>query len=179
MGCAKKLEIKKIFLIELIAIMLMLAITSPTIVEVGKAITDTITVTFNPEGNLTIDVSPNSWNAGSLYTDQSANTTTTYFTAYNNGTVTWATLYIKAASSADMTLVSAFTGASDEFIIYANGSATDLTTWTEINTNQTLETSVSSGGGSETFGLKITMDSVFSSDWAQQTSFVNLTAVGS
>jgi len=177
MGCTKKMEMRKIFLIELIAVMLIMAITSPTIVEVGKAANDIVTVTFNPSGNLTIEISKATWNAGSLYIDQSANTTTYNYTAYNNGTVVWANLYIVAATGQDMTLVASFTGSSDEFMMFANGTGTDLTTWTEIHTNQTLETAVAISG-TETFGLKITMDSVFTSDWGSQTSEVTLTALG-
>jgi len=178
MGCTKKMEMKKLWLIELIVVMLIVAITSPTIVEVGKAAnaTDTVSVTFTPSGNLTIDVGPVGWAAGSLYASESASTTPTYFTAYNNGTVTWATLYIKAATASDMTLVASFTGSADEFMMYVNGTGTDITTWTEIHTNQTLETAVTPTS-TETFGLKITMDSAFTDDWSLQTSVVSLTAV--
>ena len=178
MGCTKKMEMKRIFLIELIVVMLMIAITSPTMVEVGKAatITDTVVVTFNPKGNLTIEVFPATWSAGELYVNQSATTSTTNFTAYNNGTVTWATLWVHAATGQDMTLVASSPG-SDEFMMLVNGTGTDITTWTEIHTNRTLETSVATDA-SENFGLNITMGTVFTSDWDEQTSTVTLTAVG-
>jgi len=175
MGC-KKMELKKIFLIELIVVMLMIAITSPTIVEVGKAVSDTVVITFNPAGNLTLEVFPATWNVGEMYVNQTIKTSVTNYTAYNNGSVEWATLFIHGATASDMTLVSSFTASSDEFMLFVNGTTT-ISTWTEIHTNQTLESSVAPAA-TETFGLNITMDSVFTSDWAGQSSTITLTAVG-
>lgn len=168
------MEIRKLLVVGL-ATAMVIAVATPVTISVVKAASDTVSVTFDPQGTITIDISPTSWAAGTLAASASTNTTPTYFTVYNNGTVQWGTLYIQAASSASMTVVDASPGAN-QFAMQVNGTGTDITTWTGIATNRTLETAVDPGT-TETFGLKIIMGSSFTDDWGSQTSVVTLTAV--
>jgi hypothetical protein len=72
---------------SLILLIMFMAAFSPIPYTVYAALTDTITVTFDPQGNVSIEVAPASYDFGSIYTDSSEATTSTYFTFWNNGTI--------------------------------------------------------------------------------------------
>jgi hypothetical protein len=85
MGCKLEMGLKRILIILLVIIM----ITSATFAPISKIVfagtTDTVTLTFDPDGNSSIDVSPSSYAFGSVWANASKQTNNNYFTIWNNG----------------------------------------------------------------------------------------------
>ena len=71
------MEIKKTLMIGLILVMLMIASFSPVTINVLAATTDTITIEFDPQGNISIDVSPGTYNFSTFWSNTSESTTGT------------------------------------------------------------------------------------------------------
>ena len=170
MGCDRE-KVIKLILIGTIVVSLVTGAT-PVVMRT-KAVNDTVSVTFTPSGNLSVSVTPTTWDAETLYADQSNETSGNHFTADNDGTVTWATAYIQAANSPDMTLVDS-SPANNEFAMQAQGG--DLLSFTGLFTNQTLETNVAYDSNVQ-FDLKVIMGPGFTDDWGQQTCVVTITVV--
>jgi hypothetical protein len=89
MGCRKERynlsygsDTKKILFAWLVSL-LWLSVLTPIVV----ADETSISVTFNPEGTIDIDVSPKTYNFTTIQAGAWKNTTGSYFTIYNNGTV--------------------------------------------------------------------------------------------
>ena len=81
------MEAKKILMIGLVIAMTIFATFAPISITVLAADSDTITITFNPAGNISIDVYPGSYNFSTIWAGSSKATTVTYFTVYNNGSI--------------------------------------------------------------------------------------------
>jgi len=114
--------------------------------------TDTITITATASGTLSVSVSPNTWDMGTLnYGDKndSSSPLSGYFTITNDGTVD-AKIEIKGADGANWTLGA--TAGYNQFAINATtdtqwGNADDVTLTTSY---QTLISSLSAQSGSNT-----------------------------
>lgn len=81
MGCKKDIR-KDLFLISTI-LMLVFAIITPSM---SMAADDTINVTFDPSGSVSLDVSPQELNFSTVNADSNEESGTT-FTIWNNGTI--------------------------------------------------------------------------------------------
>ena len=114
MGC--KMQIKKIY--GILVTLIILAGFTPL---VWAATEDTVIITFDPDGNIDIDISYSSYNFSSVSTNTWANTTGGYFTLYNNGSVPMDT-EIKTNATTDETDMSLnatdVPPSTDEYAIY-------------------------------------------------------------
>jgi hypothetical protein len=117
MGC--KMEIKKINVILVVTIIL--AALTP---HVLAATTDDLIITFDPDGEIDIDVNISQYDFGSVQANEWTNTTGGTFTLYNNGTVSMDTR-IKTNTSTDegdMDLnATGVAPVQDEYAIYIEG----------------------------------------------------------
>jgi len=81
------MKIKKILMIALVASILSIASFSPISITVLAGLTDTITITLDPQGNVSLDVFPEEWNLSICWSYSNESTTINYFTLWNNGSV--------------------------------------------------------------------------------------------
>lgn len=101
MGCGKE-KIRKLLLSSFITALLFLAITTPII---NAATTDYIYVTFDPDGAVDLNVSPNATDAAlGTITPGGSEECTTEYTLWNNGTATMTTTADTNGSTAALTL---------------------------------------------------------------------------
>jgi len=94
------MQIRKVYVIFITVVIL--AAFTPI---VFAATEDTLIITFDPDGDINIDVSRSSYAFGSALANQWKNTTGGTFTLYNNGTVSMDT-QIKTNASTDSTSMS-------------------------------------------------------------------------
>jgi hypothetical protein len=167
------MRINKIY-VFMIAAMLITAIT-PVVLGAHQ---DYITVTFNPSGDIDIDVNLSTANFSAVTFSSSGNWPTeggtdTSYTLYNNGTVA-ADVYIfsnATTDSSDMTLENTGSPGADEYCLNVTGSnATQIT-----NTNASWINSLA-GSGTITFGINLELGTG-SSDFGWQTTRINVTGV--
>ncbi len=113
MGC--KMQFKKIY--GILVIVMIIAGFSPL---VWAATEDYVVITFDPDGNIDIDISYSSYNYSSVPANSWKNTTGGYFTLYNNGSVPMDTQIKTNATTdeTDMSLDAAGTPSTDEYAIY-------------------------------------------------------------
>ena len=109
MGCEKK-KMGKLLVTILIITLVITAIISPGIM----ALEDTITVTFNPTGGVTLDVAPEVFNFSTV-TSNANEETADSFILYNNGTMDMQTTCNTNSSTLNLTLDADGTPASDNF----------------------------------------------------------------
>lgn len=132
---------------------------------------DTVTVTFDPTGNIDLDVAPETAAIGSITAGSSAGTGAADYTLYNNGTVTMDT-QIKTNSttdSASLTLDPDGSPTEDNYSIQTSGNCPNqYITSSNVAWKQDL-----SGGSSETFGFTVYLGTI-SQDWPSQTTTVNI-----
>lgn len=82
------METKKILIIGLVITTLVFATFTPTTKIVSADSEDTVDIIFKITCNLTIEIQPGSYNFSTMYSNTSQSTDATYFTIWNNGTVT-------------------------------------------------------------------------------------------
>ena len=112
----KKIDNKIIF--ALLVTFILVATTTPIVLAATE---DTVVITFDPDGNIDIDISYSSYNYSTVYANTWANTSGGYFTLYNNGSVPMDTEIKTNASTdeADMDLnASGVPPSTDEYAIY-------------------------------------------------------------
>ncbi len=167
------MRINKIYVL-VIAAMLITAIT-PVVLGAHQ---DYITVTFNPSGDIDIDVNLSTANFSTVTFSSSGNwptegNTDTSYTLYNNGTVA-ANVYIFSNATTDndnMTLENTGSPGADEYCLNVTGSnATQIT-----NTNASWINGLA-GSGTITFGINLELGTG-SSDYGWQTTRINVTGV--
>lgn len=98
------MKIKKILMIALVISILSIASFSPISITVLAGTTDTITITFDPQGNISLDVFPEEWNLSIVWSYSNESTTNNYFTLWNNGSVDMQTDIQITTSPADLYL---------------------------------------------------------------------------
>jgi hypothetical protein len=176
LGCEKgwdgKMRIKKIIVL-LISAMLITAITPLAL----AATSDIITVTFDPQGAIDIDVWPENASFGPVTFSSDVNwpsegATDTTYTVYNNGTIT-ADVFIFSNTSTDsgnMTLENTGSPGFDQYCLNVTGSnATQIT-----NTNASWLSNLVGGGGTVTFGLNLELGGG-STDFGAEKTRINIT----
>ena len=120
MGC--KMKLKKIFVLFVTSIIL--AGFTPLVLAATE---DSVEISFDPDGDIDIDISLASYNFSSIQANQWENTTGGVFTIYNNGTVSMNTQIKTNATtdppgSGDMSLnASGVAPGQDEYAIYIDG----------------------------------------------------------
>jgi len=154
MGCIE--YISRILKICLVLSMLVLAFVSPpNIMRVSG--NDTITVTFDPDGNVSLDVWPATWAAGTVYANSSKATTAAYFTLANNGTVNGMYTDIKVTSgAAAMNIYDGQcidVGKNDYYSINASGTISNQT-FIHTGEYRNIDDNLAKGS-TKTFGLTI------------------------
>ena len=95
---------------------------------VMAATEDNVHITFDPDGQIDIDVSPASYAFGSSQANAWTNSSGSYFTLYNNGTVPMDT-QIKSNATTDettMTLNTAGNPGLDEYSFNTSGFSNDM-----------------------------------------------------
>ena len=106
MGC----KMNKIFVIGLVLGMLVCFSFAPMERQVVKGANTNIEITFNPDGNVSLYVSPDSYNYTIIYANSTKTTPTfTYFTIWNNG------------SAENMNVDAQITDDPDDMIIDSSG----------------------------------------------------------
>ena len=110
------MQIKKIY--GILVTLIILAGFTPL---VWAATEDTVIITFDPDGNIDIDINYLSYNYSIVYANSWANTSGGYFTIYNNGSVPMDTQIRTNATTdeTDMSLnQSGVPPSTDEYAIY-------------------------------------------------------------
>jgi len=151
---------------------------TPVSINVLAGTTDTITITFNPEGNISIDVWPETFNFTDFWSSSYEHTGATYFTLWNNGTVDNMVTDINTSATTeegDLTLdEDSVPTADDNFALYlaAGGTASGIENWVTasgIELDSDLDRS-----GTETFGFTLYLSNI-TADHPYQTLVVTLT----
>lgn len=174
MGCNKK-RIKSLLVICLIIAILTTAV-SPIVL--GGAHDDTVVVTFDPTGDIALEVWPATATFGSVTFSTSDNGPTegagdTDYTLYNNGTLA-ADIYIFSNTTTDggeMTLDNAGAPSADEYSLDITGTNVKQIT----NTNASWSADLAASG-TITFGIDLNLGSG-TQDWGAQTTTINVTGV--
>ena len=176
MGCKKgwdvNMRIRKIIVL-LISVMVITAITPLAL----AATSDIITVTFDPQGAIDLDVWPETANFSTVTFSSESNwptegATDTTYTLYNNGTID-ADVYIfsnTTTDTGDMTLNNTGNPAQDEYSLNVTGSNAQQIT----NANTSWVNSLTGGGGTVTFGINLELGGG-STDFGWQKTRINIT----
>ena len=179
LGWDTNMKIKKILMIGMIIGILLFATFVPIPISIVKAATtDTIVITFDPEGNISIDVWPETFNFSTFWSDSREHTGGTYFTIWNNGSVDNMVTDINTTSTTeegDLTLdEDSVPTADDGFALYlaAGGTASGIENWVTaggIELDSDLDMS-----GTETFGFTLYISNI-TANHTWQTLGVTLT----
>ena len=170
------MKIKKILMIALVTSILSIASFSPISITVLAGTTDTITITFDPQGNISLDVSPEVWNLSILWSYSNESTGGTYFTLWNNGTVDNMQTDIQITTSpADLYLDYNATPSADNYygLNLTGGTASGINHWVQEGATIQLDSDINSGG-SDTFGFTLYLSNI-TANHTWQTLVVTLT----
>jgi len=158
---------KKILLVGLISAMLVSALTP----IVMAATEEGITITFDPSGNIDIDVSPNSYDFGAAGANSWTNSTGSTFTLYNNGSTAMDTQIKTNATtnSGNMTLdPDGVSIPMDNYSLNTTGLDTDA--WITASYGADVDSSLAALG-SKGFDLNLRLADI-SEDWGEDTTTV-------
>ena len=114
------MEIRKISVL-IVAVLMVGALVTPLVLAATE---DTLIITFDPDGEIAIDVDYASHNFSDVQANSWDNTTASYFTLYNNGTVAMDTEINATATSTegDMSInASGIAPGQDEYAIKVVG----------------------------------------------------------
>ena len=166
MGC--RMENKRIY-VFLISMML-LAVSTPLVIAVTE---DDLIITFDPDGDIDIDVNLTSYNFSSITVNQAKNTTGGTFTLYNNGTVSMDTQIKTNASTDENDLnlnASGTPPGQDEYALSIEGLDVDgyLTSSYGLEFDQALAPSTS-----KTFDVGLLLGSSLSANHSWQTTTIS------
>lgn len=172
------MEIKKILMICLILSMLVLTSITPVSITVRAATTDTITITFDPQGNISIDSSPVEYNFSTFWSYSNESTGINDFTVWNNGTVDNMQTDIQiTASPASLTIDEDSAPVSDDnYALYLiGGTASGVNAWVKESTTIQLDSDLDRAG-TKTFGFTLYLSNITANHtWQEMT----LTLTGS
>ncbi len=162
------MENKKIF-VFLITIIL-LAVSTPLVIAATE---DDLIITFNPDGDIDIDVNLTTYNLSSIVVNQWSNTTGGTFTLYNNGTVAMDTQIKSNATTdeGDLSLnASGVPPGNNEYAIYIIGL--DLENY--VTTAYGLDFDVNlAPSASKTFDVGLLLGSSLSANYSWQTTTIS------
>ena len=117
---------RKKLAIGLLVIMLFALLTPIPMTKVFADTTDTLTATFDPKGNISIEIGPQTYNFGEIWALGWRNTTGTTFTIFNNGSVAMDTDFNVSQNATNFTLDNTGAcGSDDEYAIYTSGLDSD------------------------------------------------------
>jgi len=170
MGCEMKKKYtflnnnsKKIVLAVLIS---MIWIT--TLTPMVLAINTKISVTFDPNGVVTIDVWPNSWAAGVVLAGQNTASGAAAFTVWNNGTISmYVQLQTNTTSDPPGSGMTYTAGAPGSNAFALNTTGFTLNSYIPINT-YSVNYYTLAASGSKTFGLRVTIGSPLTTNYTTQ-----------
>ena len=166
MGC--KIEINKAYV--LFVTMMIICAFTPLVFAASE---DSVIITFDPDGNIDINVSHVSYDYGSVQANSWANSTGDYFTLYNNGTVAMDT-QIKTNATTDsgnMTLnASGVPPGQDQYAIFIQG----LDVENYLTNAYALEfDTVLLPADSKTFDICLLLGTNLSANFTQQTTTIS------
>jgi len=175
MGCKMKKKLnfysnkfKKIVLICLIS-----AMWIAPLVPVVLADETSISITFDPDGSVDIDVTPKSYDFGAVLAGTWENTSGSEFTLFNNGTIAMDTQIKSNATtdSAEMSLENAGSPGNNEYSIYTDNLDADgyITNAYGGDLDSALAAS-----GSKGFDLHLNIGSSLSSNFSAQRTTIFL-----
>ena len=142
---------------------------------VSFAADDTIHITFDPSGSVSLDVAPYYLNFSTVSASGSEESSTT-FTLYNNGSIAMSTACDTntTTDTGNLTLDSNGSPAEDNFSLqFTTAPNLDGNTAYISSSGMTLDNSLA-GSGSETFKITIHLGSI-STDFSWQTTTINFT----
>jgi hypothetical protein len=162
------MEIRKLNVFLIVSIML-----AASIQMVLAATEDNLIITFNPDGDIDIDINLATYNFSSVLANEWANTTGGTFTLYNNGSVAMDTQIKTNATTdeTDMSLnASGVAPVQDEYAIYIQGLDTEnyLTTAYALEFDQGLIPS-----DSKTFDVCLLIGTNLSANHSWQTTTIS------
>lgn len=175
MGCRKNKynvacasDIKKILFAWLVS-MLWLSVLTPMVL----ADETSISVTFNPEGVIDIDVTPKTYDFGSVQAGAWKNTTANYFTIYNNGTSPMDTQFKTNATTDSISLTLDDDGApgSNAYSFRTNGLDNDGYITAAYAVEQ--ETGIAASSN-QVCGLCLNLGSTMTQNWTAQRTTIYL-----
>jgi hypothetical protein len=117
---------RKKLAIGLLTIMLFALVTPIPMTKVFAGTTDTLEATFDPKGNISIEIGPQTYDFGEIWALSWRNTTGTTFTIFNNGSVAMDTDFNISKNGTNFLLDN--TGAcssDDEYAVYTSGLDSD------------------------------------------------------
>jgi hypothetical protein len=179
-----QMEIRKISVL-LIALFMIGALTTPV---VFSATTDKLQISFDPDGDIDIDVNFANYNisdqVGPVLADSWTNTTGSTFTIYNNGTVAMDTQIQTNTSTdqGDMDLNASGTPpAQDEYAINITGLSNGwpVDTFVHIAYGVEFDQSLAPDGGTATFDLCLRIGPSLSANHSLQNTTLNFTGTQS
>jgi len=170
------MKIVKILVIGLVISLLSIAPIAPTTITVFAATTDTVTITFDPQGNMSIDVGPATWNLSTMWADSNESSGPNYFTIWNNGTTDNMLTEARITTTpAGLTVEESGFGASPADNRYAlqviAGSVSD-TPWVAESVYRQIDSEIDMGQ-SDNFGLNMYMSNI-TTNLSWQTMVVTL-----
>ena len=166
-GWDAKMQFKKIY--GVLVIIMILAGFTPLVWAVTE---DSVIITFDPEGNIDIDISYASYNYSTVPANTWKNTTGGYFTLYNNGSVPMDTQIKTNVSTdeGDLSLnASGVPPTTDEYAIYIEDLDTPgyLTTAYAVEFDQSLNPD-----DSKTFDICLLLGVNLSANFSWQTTTI-------
>ncbi|HUT00066.1 MAG TPA: hypothetical protein VMY59_07105 [Candidatus Thermoplasmatota archaeon] len=149
--------------------MLWLSVLTPMVL----ADETSISVTFDPDGVIDIDVTPKTYDFGSIQPGAWSNTTANYFTIYNNGTLSMDTQFKTNATtdSTNLTLDADGSPGLDSYSFQTNGLDTDGYITAAYAVEQ--DTGITAGTN-KVCGLCLNMGSSISQNWTSQRTTIYL-----
>jgi len=173
MGCIE--GISRILKICLVLCMLVLAFVSPPdIMKVSAG--NTVTVTFNPDGNVSLNVWPATYDFATIYANSSKATTATYFTIQNNGTVNG--MYTDAQITSGAAAMSLYDGvcidAGDNYYSINASGAISNNTFLHTSEARNFDDNLAKGS-TKTFGLTLYISNL-TTNLTARTVVITLTA---
>ena len=147
------MNVRKKLAIGLVIVMLFALVTPIPMTTVFAGTTDTLTATFDPRANISIEIGPQTYDFGNIWANSWRNTTGTTFTIFNNGSVAMDTDFNVSGNATNFTLDN--TGAcssDDEYGVQTNGLDTDGWLDTAALGGATFDQNIADGG-SKSFDL--------------------------
>ena len=167
---------KKILMIALVVSILSIASFSPVPITVLAATTEDITITFDPQGNISLDVSPEVWNLSIVWSNSSESTGGTHFTLWNNGSVNMQTdIQITSNTPGDLTIDDTGIPTTDNYyaLNLTGGTASGINHWVKESATIQLDSDIDASA-SDTFGFTLYMSNI-TANHTWQTLVVTLT----
>ena len=147
--------------------------------QLVKAV-NTITIEFDPDGNVSLDVSPSFYNFSTIYGDSSKTSGGTTFTIWNNGSEDNMVTDLQITGSpSDLTIdEDSHPSSNDNYALYLiGGTASGVNAWCKESTTIELDSDLDLSG-TETFGFNLHISSL-TSNYSWQSMTITLTGAES